>query len=226
MGCRGCICMGCICIGCRGGCWPGVCWPGVGVVAGLMTFWSGVAGRGVTGSMGVFGAGLWDGCFCFRGFFCLGGGVAPGGGMAPPEGPYMSTGRFGGSTDAGFGSRTPYMVASNMCGSTVMITWPSLTMESLAGFLGSSAVTPRRFEGLDQYFSKMPSLIHLLRDRDRDSARTPLCLGQCVIHGDQSKMGGRLARRASLTSPGRSGIRSWEGLRAAPFRQSAGVCSH
>ena len=126
--------------------------------------------------MGVRGAGLCDGCFGFRGFFCFGWGVpgADGGGIVPREGPYMSTGRLAGRAAAGLGSRTPYIVASIVCGSTVMSTWPSLTMESLAGFLGSSAATPRRFEGLDQYFSKMPSLIHLLRDRESDSASTPL----------------------------------------------------
>lgn len=86
----------------------------------------------------------------------------------------MSTGLFGGSMGAGLGSRTPYIVASNTCGSTVINTWPSLTMESFDGFFGSSVATPRRFDGLDQYFSKIPSLIHFKRDRDKDSARTPL----------------------------------------------------
>lgn len=46
-----------------------------------------------------------------------------------------------------------------------MTTWPSLIMVSLAGLLGSSITTPFRLEGLDQYFSNMPSLIHLCRDR-------------------------------------------------------------
>lgn len=41
-----------------------------------------------------------------------------------------------------------------------MTTGPSLIMVSLAGLPGSSMTTPFRLDGLDQYFSKMPSLIH------------------------------------------------------------------
>jgi hypothetical protein len=55
-----------------------------------------------------------------------------------------------------------------------MVTWPSLVMLSLGGLLGSSISTPFRLDGFVQYFSNMPSLIHLFRDRERDSARTPL----------------------------------------------------
>jgi hypothetical protein len=66
------------------------------------------------------------------------------------------------------------MVASKTCGSTVMVTWPSLVMLSFGGLFGSSITTPFRFVGFDQYFSNIPSLIHFCRDRKRDSARTPL----------------------------------------------------
>lgn len=75
---------------------------------------------------------------------------------------------------AGFGSLTTYMVASKTCGSTVMTTWPTLLMLSFGGLFGSSTVAPLRLEGFVQYFSKMPSLIHLLRDRESDSDKTPL----------------------------------------------------
>jgi hypothetical protein len=40
--------------------------------------------------------------------------------------------------------------------------------------------TPFRFEGLTQYLSNMASLIHLCRDRVKDSARTPLHLTHLV----------------------------------------------
>lgn len=55
-----------------------------------------------------------------------------------------------------------------------MVTWPILVMLSLGGFLGSSWTTPFFLTGLVQYFSKRPSLIHFCRDRESDSARTPL----------------------------------------------------
>lgn len=55
-----------------------------------------------------------------------------------------------------------------------MVTWPTFIMLSLGGLLGSSAVAPFFFDGLVQYFSKMLSVIHLWRDLERDSARTPL----------------------------------------------------
>ena len=84
-----------------------------------------------------------------------------GGGMTPFGGPYWITGRVAGSGAGGFGSLTAYMVASKTCGSTVMVTWPSLTMLSLGGLFASSWTTPFRLTGLDQYFSKMLSLIHL-----------------------------------------------------------------
>lgn len=55
-----------------------------------------------------------------------------------------------------------------------MVTLPSLTIESLGGLFGSSIKTPFFLCGLVQYFSKIPSLIQVCRDRVRDSARTPL----------------------------------------------------
>lgn len=55
-----------------------------------------------------------------------------------------------------------------------MVTWPTLAMLSLGGFLASSWITPFFLVGFVQYFSKRPSLIHLWRDRASDSARTPL----------------------------------------------------
>ena len=97
--------------------------------------------------------------------------------MTPPGGPYCITGRTGvvaADAAVGFGFLTAYMVASMTCGSTVIVTVPTLTMESLDGLLGSSLTTPLRFVGLVQYFSKMPSCIHFCRDRARDSLSTPL----------------------------------------------------
>lgn len=61
-----------------------------------------------------------------------------------------------------------------MCGSIVIVTVPTFDMVSLGGFLGSSLMTPLRLCGFDQYLAKRPSLIHFWRDRERDSARTPL----------------------------------------------------
>lgn len=55
-----------------------------------------------------------------------------------------------------------------------MVTVPTLDMLSLGGFFGSSFRTPLRLCGFVQYLAKRPSLIHLFRDRERDSARTPL----------------------------------------------------
>lgn len=66
------------------------------------------------------------------------------------------------------------MVASIMCGSIVIVTVPTFDMVSLGGFLGSSLMTPLRLCGFVQYLAKRPSLIHFWRDRERDSARTPL----------------------------------------------------
>ena len=97
--------------------------------------------------------------------------------MTPFGGPYWIMGRDvggGGAGGGGFGSFTTYMVASKTCGSTVITTWPTLLMLSLGGLFGSSIRTPLRFEGFDQYFWKKPSVIHLFRERDRDSDRTPL----------------------------------------------------
>lgn len=74
----------------------------------------------------------------------------------------------------GFGSLTVYMVASMMCGSIVIVTVPTFVILSFGGFFGSSLRTPFRLCGFVQYFSKRPSLVHFCRDRDSDSARTPL----------------------------------------------------
>lgn len=92
--------------------------------------------------------------------------------MTPLGGPYCIIGRkaelvVGG----GFWYLTAYIVASKMCGSTVIVMVPILVMLSFGGLFGS---TPFRFEGFVQYFSNMPSLIHFWRDRVSDSARTPL----------------------------------------------------
>lgn len=61
-----------------------------------------------------------------------------GGGMIPFGGPYCSIGRNTGCGAGGFGSLTAYIVASKMCGSRVMVTWPTLVILSLEGLLGSS----------------------------------------------------------------------------------------
>jgi len=58
-------------------------------------------------------------------------------------------------------------------------------MLSLGGLLGSSMTTPFRLTGFDQYFSKMLSLIHLWRERVRESARTPLRRGRQFTHTRQ-----------------------------------------
>ena len=144
---------------------------GIGVTTGIGVYWPGVAGRDGAGDW----AGLCVGCLFFLGCFgTVGVPGADGGGIMPREGPYMMMGRLAGRTVAGLGSLTPYIVASNMCGSHVMRTWPSLTMDSLGGFFVSSFAAPFRLEGFVQYFSKMPSLIHLWRDRASDSGSTPL----------------------------------------------------
>ncbi len=98
-----------------------------------------------------------------------------GGGIAPLEGPYCMMGRKDElPVGAGFGSFTAYMVASNTCGSTVIVTWPILVIVSLGGLLESSFTTPFRLVGFVQYFSNTPSFIHFWRDLDSDSAITPL----------------------------------------------------
>jgi hypothetical protein len=99
-----------------------------------------------------------------------------GGGIVPFGGPYCTIGRsvVGGGGAGGFGSLTANMVASKTCGSTVIVIWPILVMLSLGGLFGSSITTPFFLVGLDQYFSKMPSIVHFWRDRDRDSESTPL----------------------------------------------------
>jgi hypothetical protein len=65
-----------------------------------------------------------------------------GAGIAPPGGPYCSIGRkmasVVGAGAGGLGSLMMNMVASNTCGSTVMVTGPTLVMLSLGGLLGSS----------------------------------------------------------------------------------------
>jgi hypothetical protein len=98
--------------------------------------------------------------------------------MTPPGGPYCSIGRkiafVVGDGAGGLGSLIVNIVASKTCGSTVMVTDPTLIMLSLGGFFGSSYITPFLLYGLVQYFSKMPSLIHFCRDRPRDSDNTPL----------------------------------------------------
>lgn len=114
------------------------------------------------------------------------------------------------------------MVASNVCGSIVIVTVPAFVMLSLGGFLGSSLMTPFRLCGFVQYFSNKPSLIQRLRDLDRDSARTPLspmdwksllarssCGSSTVGNGlpastDRGKGGGR----------GSAGVGSWSSDRS------------
>lgn len=91
-------------------------------------------------------------------------------------------GRYCGSCCGGGGcfgvvSLTTYMIASKTCGSIVIVHCPIFVMESLGGFLSSSTGRPSLgffFEGLVQYFSKMPSLSHFLLDRSSDSAKTRL----------------------------------------------------
>lgn len=142
------------------------CWERGGAVA--------VSGDGIMAGAeaAVGGCGGWVDVASGVGGFARGVG---GGGIAPPGGPYCSMGRKTGCCDAGLlGSLTAYMVASKKCGSREIVTWPTLAMLSLGGFLGSSWTTPFFLVGLDQYFSNRPSLIHRWRDRASDSARTPL----------------------------------------------------
>lgn len=80
------------------------------------------------------------------------------------------------------------MVASIMCGSIVIVTVPTFDMVSLGGFLGSSLRTPLRLCGFVQYLAKRPSLIHFWRDRERDSARTPLRRRVCQYHDPTSSI--------------------------------------
>jgi len=83
-------------------------------------------------------------------------------------------GAFEAGAGGGFGSLTAYMVASKTWGSMVMVTWQSLVMLSFGGLLGSSMTTPFFLIGFAQYLSKMPSVIHVCRERVSDSERTPL----------------------------------------------------
>lgn len=84
-----------------------------------------------------------------------------------------------------------------------MVTVPSLYMESFGGFLGSSMSTPFFLCGFVQCFSKRPSLSHRWRERDKDSARTPLS------HEHVRARDGRLRRNMpleqTLTSRRRTG---------------------
>jgi hypothetical protein len=87
--------------------------------------------------------------------------VAFGGGITPLGGPYCNIGRAVGlGFGRGLGSFTPYIVASNTCGSTVMVTGPIFTIVSFAGLFTSSFAAPFRLLGFAQYFSNMPSSIH------------------------------------------------------------------
>lgn len=66
------------------------------------------------------------------------------------------------------------MVASKVCGSTVIEQLPSFVIESFAGLSGGASGAPFFFVGLVQYFSNMPSLSHFARDLCNDSTKTPL----------------------------------------------------
>lgn len=77
------------------------------------------------------------------------------------------------------------MIASNACGSIVIVHCPIFTMQSLGGFRNSSAEGgsfARRLTGLVQNFSKMPSMTHLRRERSRDSAITLLSQTLELLH--------------------------------------------
>lgn len=121
-----------------------------------------------------------------------------------------------GAVGGGFGSLTANMVASKTCGSTVIVTWPSLVMLSFGGLFGSSITTPLRFVGLDQYFSNMPSLVHFWRDRKSDSARTPLT--------SVSDARGTCGAGREHTFPSHSDSLYWRGPLAGASRPSAEVC--
>lgn len=86
-----------------------------------------------------------------------------GGGIVPFGGPYCMMGRnwAGGGGAGAFGSFTANIVASRTCGSIVMVTCPNFIIESFAGLFFSSITCPFLFVGFVQYFSKIPSLIHL-----------------------------------------------------------------
>lgn len=71
-------------------------------------------------------------------------------------------------------SLTAYIITSKMCGSIVMVHWPSFVIESLGGLSGLSFETPFFLVGFVQYLSNMPSLIHFFRERSTDSTITPL----------------------------------------------------
>lgn len=70
-------------------------------------------------------------------------------------------------------------------------------MLSLGGLLGSSFTTPFRLDGFVQYFSNIPSWIHFERDRESESARTPLHVQEAC-----QKTGGRSRTQAQYQRPG------------------------
>src|ERR1700712_5690116 len=83
-------------------------------------------------------------------------------------------GAGGNCTGFGVVSLIAYIVASKICGSTVIVQLPSFVIESLAGLSAGWSGSPFFFFGLVQYFSKIPSLSHFCLDLCRDSTRTPL----------------------------------------------------
>lgn len=103
----------------------------------VLECWCGATGEGIAG--GTRGAAKGTGGFDVADVAIVGFSEgAGGGGMAPLGGPYCSMGRKTGCGAGLFGSLTAYTVASKLCGSREMVTWPTLAMLSLGGFFGSS----------------------------------------------------------------------------------------
>ena len=132
-----------------------------------------------------FGRGEGCGVSCDIGFGCCTG-TGGGGGIVPFGGPYCIIGRccvgycWGVTGMTGrFGSLIAYMVASNTCGSQVIVHVPNFVIVSLPGLFVTSGA-PFFFVTFVQYRSNMPSLIHACRDLLSDSAKTPLGMCQNV----------------------------------------------
>lgn len=55
-----------------------------------------------------------------------------------------------------------------------MVAVPNFCIDLTSGLFGGASITPFLLTGLTQYFGKMPSQSHCMRDRWRDAASTAL----------------------------------------------------
>ena len=74
----------------------------------------------------------------------------------------------------GSASLTTKNLASKVCGSMVMFAVPKLCIDLTSGLFGGSSIIFLRLTGLTQYFLKIPSHNHCIRDRCREADNVAL----------------------------------------------------